>query len=48
MLRAARKPQRPNVNRNKLLIKVKFCCSVYSLCVKVHCTTAPGWQPNCS
>ena len=25
-----------------------LCCSVYCLWVNVHCTTATGWQPNCS
>jgi len=25
-----------------------LCRSVYCLCVNVHCTTATGWQPNCS
>ena len=25
-----------------------FCRSVYCLCVNVYCTTATGWQPNCS
>ena len=23
-------------------------CSLYCLCVNVYCTTATGWQPNCS
>ena len=27
---------------------VSLCRSVYCLCVNVHCTTANGWQPNCS
>ena len=26
----------------------KLCRSVYCLCVNVYCTTATGWQPNCS
>jgi len=25
-----------------------LCCSMYCLCVNVYCTTATGWQPNCS
>jgi len=25
-----------------------LCRSVYCLCVNVYCTTATGWQPNCS
>ena len=25
---------------------VSLCCSVYSLCVNVYCTTATGSQPN--
>jgi len=25
-----------------------LCHSVYWLCVNVYCTTATGWQPNCS
>jgi len=25
-----------------------LCRSVYCLCVNVYCTTAIGWQPNCS
>jgi hypothetical protein len=25
-----------------------LCRSVYCLCVYVYCTTATGWQPNCS
>jgi hypothetical protein len=25
-----------------------LCGSVYCLCVNVYCTTATGWQPNCS
>jgi hypothetical protein len=27
---------------------VSLCCSVYCFCVNVYCTTATGWQPNCS
>ena len=27
---------------------VSLCCSVYSLCVNVYCTTATGCQHNCS
>jgi len=27
---------------------VSLRCSVYCLCVKVYCTTATGYQPNCS
>ena len=27
---------------------VSLCCSVYCLCVRVHCTTATGCQHNCS
>jgi hypothetical protein len=26
----------------------RLCCSMYSLRVNVYCTTATGWQPNCS
>jgi hypothetical protein len=26
----------------------RLCCSVYCLRVNVYCTTAIGWQPNCS
>jgi len=26
----------------------RLCCSVHCLCVNVYCTTATGWQPNCS
>jgi hypothetical protein len=25
-----------------------LCCSVYCLCANVYCSTATGWQPNCS
>jgi len=25
-----------------------LCRSVYCLCVIRYCTTATGWQPNCS
>jgi len=25
-----------------------LCRSMYCLCVNVYCTTATGWQPNCS
>jgi hypothetical protein len=25
-----------------------FCVVLYCLCVVVYCTTATGWQPNCS
>jgi len=27
---------------------VSLCRSVYCLCVNVYCTTATGFQPNCS
>ena len=27
---------------------VSLCCSVYCLCVNVHCTAATCCQPNCS
>ena len=27
---------------------VSLCCSMYCLCVNVHCTTAPACQPDCS
>jgi len=37
---------------SKLVVIVFFCCylccSMYCLCVNVYCTTATGWQPNCS
>jgi hypothetical protein len=29
-------------------ILFSLCRSVYCLCVNVYCTTATGWQPNCS
>jgi len=25
-----------------------YCLFLYRLCLKVYCTTATGWQPNCS
>ena len=31
-----------------LYIPFLLCCSMYYLCVNVYCTTATGWQPNCS
>ena len=31
-----------------LCILFVLCRSVYCLCVNVYCTTATGWQPNCS
>jgi hypothetical protein len=27
---------------------VSLCCSEYCLCVNVNCTTATGFEPNCS
>jgi hypothetical protein len=35
---------------NFVLFYVLFvlCRSVYCLCVDLYCTTATGWQPNCS
>jgi hypothetical protein len=27
---------------------VSLCCSVYCLCINVYCSTATGFQPNCS
>jgi len=27
---------------------LSLCCSMYCLRVNVYCTTATGWQPNCS
>ena len=29
-------------------IQLSLCCSVYSFCVTVYCTTATGCQRNCS
>jgi len=26
---------------------LSLCCSVYSLCVNMYCTTATFYQPNC-
>jgi len=31
-----------------VLYCVSMCCFVYCLYVNVYCTTATGWQPNCS
>jgi hypothetical protein len=40
---------RPALFQNFCVVLCIFlCCSVYCLCVNVYCTTATGWQPNCS
>ena len=31
-----------------IVCSVSLCCSVYCLCVNMYCTTATGFQPNCS
>ena len=48
------KPAKTEYGSNSSNIFVLFyilfvlCRSVYCLCVNVNCTTATGWQPNCS
>jgi hypothetical protein len=34
--------------RSALFLISELCCSLYCLCVNVYCTTATGYQPNCS
>ena len=40
----------PHSSKIFVLFYILFvlCRSVYCLCVNIHCTTATGWQPNCS
>ena len=46
----AKKGHGPHSSKIIVLFYVLFvlCRSVYCFCVNVYCTTATGWQPNCS